>query len=74
MLFILAFSLVIASVFLIIYRKNKDSILWLGLCTSLMLELCGVMLFIAKKGGISQEVLLRFSQRALDAHPYQQCD
>ena len=57
MLFILAFSLVIASVFLIIYRKNKDSILWLGLCTSLMLELCGVMLFIAKKGGISQEVL-----------------
>lgn len=49
MLFILAFSLVIASVFLIIYRKNKDSILWLGLCTSLMLELCGVMLFIAKK-------------------------
>ena len=57
MLLILAFSLVIASVFLIIYRKNKDSILWLGLCTSLMLELCGVMLFIAKKGGISQEVL-----------------
>ena len=56
MLLILAFSLVIASVFLIIYRKNKDSILWLGLCTSLMLELCGVMLFIAKKGGISQEV------------------
>ena len=51
MLLILAFSLVIASVFLIIYRKNKDSILWLGLCTSLMLELCGVMLFIAKKGG-----------------------
>ena len=36
MLLILAFSLVIASVFLIIYRKNKDSILWLGLCTSLM--------------------------------------
>ena len=31
MLLILAFSLVIASVFLIIYRKNKDSILWLGL-------------------------------------------
>ena len=57
MLLIFAFSLVIASVFLIIYRKNKDSILWLGLCTSLMLELCGVMLFIAKKGGISQEVL-----------------
>lgn len=49
MLLILAFSLVIASVFLIIYRKNKDSILWLGLCTSLMLELCGVMHFYCKK-------------------------
>ena len=57
MLIILVFSLVIASIFLILYRKNKDSILLLGLCTSLMLEICGVMLFIAKKGGISQEVL-----------------
>ena len=57
MLIILVFSLVIASLFLILYRKNKDSILLLGLCTSLMLEICGVMLFIAKKGGISQEVL-----------------
>lgn len=58
MLIILAFCLVIASVFLILYRKSKDSILLLGLCASLMLEICGVMLFIAKKGGISQEVLL----------------
>lgn len=57
MLIILVFSLVIASILLIIYRKNKDSILLLGLCTSLLLEICGVMLFIAKKGGIAQEVL-----------------
>lgn len=57
MLIILAFSLVIASILLILYRKNKDSILLLGLCTSLLLEICGVMLFIAKKGGIAQEVL-----------------
>lgn len=58
MLIILTICLVIASIFLILYKKNKDSILLLGLCTSLMLEICGVMLFIAKKGGISQEVLL----------------
>ncbi len=28
-----------------------------GLCMSLMLEICGVMIFIAKKGGISSEVM-----------------
>ena len=29
----------------------------MGLCVSLMLEICGVMIFIAKKGGISLEVV-----------------
>lgn len=64
MLIILTVSLVIASILLLWLRKSKESILLLGLCGSLMLEICGVMIFIAKKGGVSPEVVrfLYFSQ------------
>lgn len=31
-----------------------------GLCLSLMLEICGVMIFVAKKGGVSPEVMTFF--------------
>lgn len=57
MLIILSVALVIASVLLILRVKSKESILLLGLCISLMLELGGIMIFIAKKGGISSEVI-----------------
>ena len=57
MLIILTLGLVIASVLMIFLKKNRESLLLLGLCISLMTEIIGVMLFIAKKGGISNEVV-----------------
>ncbi|MGN0349970.1 MAG: sensor histidine kinase [Roseburia sp.] len=57
MLLILVFCLVVASVLLILYKRDRDSFLLFGLCISLLLEIGGVMIFIAKKGGISQEVV-----------------
>ncbi len=60
MLIVLAVCMVIASVVIACAKKNKESFFLLGLCLSLMLEICGVMLFIAKKGGISAEVMQFF--------------
>lgn len=60
MLIILTIGLVIASVWICCVKKTKESIYLLGLCLSLMLEICGVMIFIAKKGGISTEVMYFF--------------
>lgn len=57
MLIILTVCLVIASVLVLIFRKSKESIYLFGMCLSLMLEICGVMIFIAKKGGISSEII-----------------
>lgn len=57
MLIILTVGLVIASVLILFVKKSKESWALFGLCLSLMLEICGVMIFIAKKGGISPEVL-----------------
>lgn len=57
MLIILTVCLVIASVFILFLKKNRESIYLFGLCLSLMLEICGVMLFIAKKGGISADII-----------------
>ncbi len=60
MLIILTVCLVIASVLILLFRKSKESIYLFGLCLSLMLEICGVMIFIAKKGGISSEIIQFF--------------
>ena len=60
MLIVLAVCMVIASVFVACVKRNKESFFLLGLCLSLMFEILGVMLFIAKKGGISAEVLQFF--------------
>ncbi len=60
MLIILAASLVIASVLILFLKKSKESLYLFGLCLSLMLEICGVMIFIAKKGGISSEIIHLF--------------
>ena len=72
MLIILTLVLVIASVLMIFLKKNRESILLLGLCISLMIEISGVMLFIAKKGGISQEVVrfLYFSKTVQNQMQY----
>lgn len=65
MLIILTLCLVIASVLILCLKKSKESLYLFGLCLSLMLEICGVIIFIAKKGGISPEVInfLYFSKR-----------
>ncbi len=60
MLIILTVGLVLASVLILCAKKSRESRDLFGLCLSLMLEICGVMIFIAKKGGISQEVLKFF--------------
>lgn len=60
MLIVLAVCMVIASVFVACVKRNKESFFLMGLCLSLMLEILGVMFFIAKKGGISVEVLQFF--------------
>lgn len=57
MLIILTSCLVIASVLIWFAKKSRESIYLFGLCLSLMLEICGVMIFIAKKGGISSEII-----------------
>ena len=57
MLIILTAVLVIVSVWILCMKKTKESIYLFGICFSLMLEICGVMIFIAKKGGISDEVM-----------------
>ena len=58
MLIVLTLTLVIASLAMIFIRKNKEALLLFGMCISLALEICGVMIFIAKKGGISEDVML----------------
>lgn len=57
MLIILTITLVAASVLILCVKKSRESMYMFGLCLSLMLEICGVMIFIAKKGGVSQEVM-----------------
>lgn len=57
MLIILTIGLVIAAFLLVFFQRSKESALFLGLCLSLMFEISGVMIFIAKKGGISAEVV-----------------
>lgn len=60
MLILISIILVIASFLMICARKNDESFLLFGMCISLAMEICGVMIFIAKKGGISQDVMMFF--------------
>jgi len=60
MLIVLTVCLVAASVWIACVKRNKESGFLVGLCLSLMLEICGIMIFIAKKGGISGEVMQFF--------------
>ena len=60
MLILLAFILVIISVWMAVIKRTKESGYLVGLCLSLMLEICGIMFFIAKKGGVSSELVPLF--------------
>lgn len=57
MLIVLTVGLVLAAVHVLLIKKTTESIYLFGICFSLMLEIIGVMIFIAKKGGISHEVM-----------------
>lgn len=57
MLFVLIGLLLISSLCVLLLRKNRESMLMLGLCFSLMVQFTGILIFIAKKGGYSQDII-----------------
>lgn len=60
MLFLLAVVLMIISIWMAAVKRTKESGYLVGLCASLLLEICGIMIFVAKKGGVSSELLPLF--------------
>lgn len=56
MLLLLSAGLLIGSLAVLIVKKNQEALLLAAMCLSLTLFLVGIMLVIAKRGGISQEV------------------
>ncbi len=56
MLIVLVVFLVIVSVLVLISRRNKESFYLSGMCLSLAIMLTGILIYIAKKGGISRDL------------------
>lgn len=56
MLIILVLFLIIVSILACISRRNKESLYLAGMCLSLAIMLTGILIYIAKKGGISREL------------------
>ncbi len=56
MLLLLSAGLLLGSLAVLIVKKDRGSLLLAGMCLSLTLFLVGVMIVIAKRGGVSQEV------------------
>ncbi len=56
MLIVLMIFLIIASIVLLALKRNKESFYLLGMCSSLAVHLTGILIFIAKKGGISSKL------------------
>ena len=56
MLLLLSAGLFLGSVLTLILRRNRESLLLAALCLSLTIYLVGIMLLIAKQGGISNDV------------------
>ncbi|MBO1004376.1 sensor histidine kinase [Pseudogracilibacillus auburnensis] len=48
--------LLIASIMVLIVKRNKETFYLFAMCISLALMLTGILVYIAKKGGISREV------------------
>jgi len=48
--------LILASILLLALKRNKESFYLLGMCISLAVHLTGILIFIAKKGGISSNL------------------
>ena len=60
MLFVLIGAMLIASICVLLLRKSTESLYLLGMCCSLMVFLSGILIFIAKKGGYSKDILQFF--------------
>lgn len=56
MLILFMLFLVIAVAFILVIRRNRETVYLLFLCLSLVLYLFGIMLYIAKKGGINRDL------------------
>ena len=48
MLFVLIGLLLVASVFVLLMKKNRESLCLLGMCCSLMVQFSGILIFIDK--------------------------
>ncbi len=57
MLLLLTVGLLVGSVLVLWVKRNWESLLLSGMCLSLTIYLVGIMMFIAKKGGYSLEVI-----------------
>ncbi|MHB8128126.1 MAG: ATP-binding protein [Mobilitalea sp.] len=56
MLIILVIFLVIVSVLIVITKRNREAFYLTGMCLSLAVMLTGILIYIAKKGGISRDL------------------
>ncbi len=57
MLILLLGAFLIASGFVLLRKRSIESFFLSGMCISLMLEFTGILIFAAKKGGYSREML-----------------
>ena len=57
MLFLLIGLMLVASVCVLCLRKNRESLFLLGMSSSLMVQFAGLLIFIAKKGGYTKDIL-----------------
>lgn len=55
MLFIVLFFLAISSIILFSVRRDKQTLLMMGLCFSFILMFVGIIIYLAKTGGLTQE-------------------
>lgn len=58
MILVLIFLLVAVCMVLAVTRRNRESLLMLGLCASLAIQWAATLVYMAKKGGITTEVQL----------------
>ncbi len=56
MLIILVIFLVIVSILVLVTKRNRETFYLTGMCLSLAVMLTGILIYIAKKGGISREL------------------
>lgn len=57
MLLLLAGVLLLVSILILFVRKSYQSLFLSGMCFALTIYLCGILVFIAKKGGYSREII-----------------